>query len=160
MKENLVYDKHSGEMIGFTDIGDINNCLEEFRRDCEENRQKPQLATHMLVFMVSGIVSKLNYPYAQFPCTSLSADHLYSLVWGCVRHLEGIGFKVLATTCDGASCNRNFMVTLVSSCTKRITPTAMNLDPCFFSPMLHILLKQRETAEPTHLLTASHVHCG
>ena len=108
VKENLVYDKHSGEMIGFTDIGDINNCLEEFRRDCEENRQKPQLATHMLVFMVSGIVSKLNYPYAQFPCTSLSADHLYSLVWGCVRRLEGIGFKVLATTCDGASCNRKF----------------------------------------------------
>ena len=61
---------------------------------------------HMLIFMVSGIVSKLNYPYAQFPCTSLTADQLYSPVWGCVSRLEGIGFKVLATTCDVASWNR------------------------------------------------------
>jgi len=109
IKEDLVYDKNSGEMIGFSNIGDINNCLEAFQRDCEDDTQKPQLATHMLVFMVSGIASKLNYPYAQFPCTSLSGDQLYSLVWGCIRRLEGIGFKVVATTCDGASCNRKFI---------------------------------------------------
>ena len=71
--------------------------------------QKPQLATHMLVFMVCGIVSNLKFAYAQFPCSSLTADQLHSLVWGCIRRLEGIGFKVLATTCDGASCNRKFM---------------------------------------------------
>ena len=163
VKENLVYDKHSGEMIGFTDIGDINNCLEEFRRDCEENRQKPQLATHMLVFMVSGIVSKLNYPYAQFPCISYQLI-IFILLCGVVY----VVLKELVLRCwqQHAMVHHvtekfsNFMVTLVSSCTKRITPTAMNLDPCFFSPMLHILLKQRETAGPTHLLTASHVHCG
>ena len=27
MKESLVYDKHTGKIIGFTDLGDVNNCL-------------------------------------------------------------------------------------------------------------------------------------
>ena len=138
----------------------LNNCLEEFRQDCEE---KPQLATHMLVFMVSGIVSKLNYPYAQFPCTSLSADHLYSLVWGCVRRLEGILFKVLATTCNGASCNRKIFKLhgdIGELVYKTDNPYSNESRPLFFSPMLHILLKQREIAGPPHLLTANHVHCG
>ena len=109
LKEDLVYDKHSGEMIGFINVGDVNNCLAAFQRESVSDSQKPQLATHMLVFMVCGIVSNLKFAYAQFPCSSLTADQLYSLVWGCIRRLEGIGFKVLATTCDGASCNRKFM---------------------------------------------------
>ena len=95
-------------MIGFINIG-YNNCLAAFQRESVSDSQKPQLATHMLVFMVCGIVSNLKFAYAQFPCSSLTADQLYSLVWGCIRRLEGIGFKVLATTCDGASCNRKFM---------------------------------------------------
>ena len=27
VKESLVYDKHTGKIIGFTDLGDVNNCL-------------------------------------------------------------------------------------------------------------------------------------
>ena len=62
----------------------------------------------MLVFMVSGLLSDLQFPYVQFPTDSITADQLYSLVWECVRHLEAIEFKVLAITCDGASPNRKF----------------------------------------------------
>ena len=104
-----MYDKHSGEMIGFVNIGDVNNSLMAFQRAFESESDKPQLATHMLVFMVCGILTNLRFPYAQFSCKSSTADQLFSLVWGCVRHLEVAGFKVLATTCDGASCNRKFM---------------------------------------------------
>ena len=60
------------------------------------------------MFMVCGILSDLEFPYAQFPCTSVTADQLYPLLWGCVRRLEAAGFRVLATTCDGASANRTF----------------------------------------------------
>ena len=98
-------DKHSGEMIGFVNIGDVNNSLMAFQRACESESEKLQLATHMLVFMVCGILTNLRFPYAQFSCKSSTADQLFSLVWGCVRRLEVAGFKVLATTCDGASCN-------------------------------------------------------
>ncbi len=55
--------------------------------------------------MVRGLFS---FPYVQFPCSSLSTYTLYALVWECVAHLETIGFKVLALTADGASCNRKF----------------------------------------------------
>lgn len=108
IKEDLVYHKHTGELIGFTNIGDINEQLSAFEKACmSDSPPQPQLATHMLVFMVSGILSDLQFPYAQFPTTSITADQLYSLVWGCVRRIEAAGLKVLAVTCDGASPNRN-----------------------------------------------------
>ena len=55
LKEDLVYDKHSGEMIGLINVGDVNNCLAAFQRESVSDSQKPQLATHMLVFMVCGM---------------------------------------------------------------------------------------------------------
>ena len=109
IKEDLVYDKHSGDIIGFTNLGDVNDQLLAFEQTHLNPSPQPQLATHMLVFMVCGILSNLEFAYAQFPCTSVTGDQLYSLVWGCVRHLETAGFKVLATTCDGAASNRKFI---------------------------------------------------
>ena len=44
-QENLVWDKHSGELIGFVDLGDIN-----INYVTLENSQK--LATHVLVFFL------------------------------------------------------------------------------------------------------------
>ena len=108
IKEDLVFNKHTGELIGFTNIGELNECLFKFEQACRGEIEQPQLATHMLVFMVSGLLSDLQFPYVQFPTDSITADQLYSLVWECVRHLEAIEFKVLAITCDGASPNRKF----------------------------------------------------
>ena len=62
----------------------------------------------MLVFMVRGLFLKLEFPYAQFPCDSLAGEQLFPIVWGCVERLEACGFKVIALTADGASCNRKF----------------------------------------------------
>ena len=109
IKEDLVYDKHSGDIIGFVNLGETNDLLLAFEQAHLNPSPQPQLATHMLVFMVCGILSNLEFPYAQFPCTTVTGDQLYSLVWGCVRQLETAGFKVLATTCDGASSNRKFI---------------------------------------------------
>lgn len=61
------------------------------------------------MFMVRGLFSNLTFPYVQFPCTSLSGEQIYPLVWDCIGHLEVLGFKVLTLTADGASCNRKFM---------------------------------------------------
>ena len=55
IKEDLVFDKHSGMMIGFTNLGDINmhllQCEESMKKD---NAPKPQIAKSMMVFMVRG----------------------------------------------------------------------------------------------------------
>ena len=61
----------------------------------------------MLVFMVKGIFTRLEFLYAHFPCTSLTAEFLYPIVWDAIRH-EALGLKVLVLTCDGAGPNRKF----------------------------------------------------
>ena len=90
-------------------VGDVNNQLLQFEREWTSNSNgQPPLATHMLTFMVRGLLSDFEFPYAQFASSSMSGDQLYSLVWGCVRRLEACGFKVIALTCDGVSPNRKF----------------------------------------------------
>lgn len=96
VKEDLVYDKHTANLLGFVRIGDINDHLVKVEKSKESETLRPQLATHVLTFMVSGLFSDLEYPYASFPCTCITGDQLYSLVWGCIRRLEACGFKVVS----------------------------------------------------------------
>ena len=104
IKKDLVYDKNSSQIIGFVNLGNINNQLLEFERS-QTGESQPRVATHMLVFMVRGLFSCLEFPYVQVP-TSLSGELLFPIVWECVKHLEAIGFK--AHTPDGVSSNRKF----------------------------------------------------
>ena len=69
----------------------------------------PTLANSMLVFMVRGLFTSLEFPYAQFPCKAITGDQLFNPFWEAVGRLERIGFKVLATTFDGASVNRRLV---------------------------------------------------
>lgn len=54
--KDLVYKKHSGELIGFVDITDINQHLTALEQSCLGETPTHQLATHMLVFMLVFIV--------------------------------------------------------------------------------------------------------
>lgn len=110
IKADLVYNKHSGEMIGFVNITDINQHLAAFEQHCKNDQETPphNLATHMLVFMVRGLFSTLEFPYVQFPVDSSTCDVIQVLVWQCIERLEIIGLKVLAIVCDGATPNRKF----------------------------------------------------
>ena len=107
IKEDLVYNKNTSEIIGFVDLGDVNNQLLQMERS--DTKDAPRhVATKMMVFMVRGIFSNLEFPYAQYPCASLSADTIFPIAWNCIAQLETCGFKVMALTGDGASCNRKF----------------------------------------------------
>ena len=80
--------------------------LEAFQHSVEEGHTAGStLANSMLVLMVRGLFSQLQFPYAQFPCTALSGHQLYELFWDAVGRLEGCGFMVLALTCDGLAAN-------------------------------------------------------
>ena len=107
IKEDLVYDKHSSQIIGFVNLGNINNQLLELERS-QTGESQPPVATHMLVFMVRGLFSNLEFPYVQVPTSSLAGDVLFPIVWECIKHLEACDFKVIALTSDGASPNRKF----------------------------------------------------
>ena len=95
IREDLVFDKHSRALIGFTSLGDITDHLIKFEESLTEDKlPKPKLAKTMMVFMVRGLFSSLQFPYAQFPCSDLSGDLLYDPFWEAVRRIENCGFKV------------------------------------------------------------------
>ena len=105
VKEGLVYNKEQGNMVRFSRIDDIGNYLKEYSRHILSDEKSPELASHMLVAMVRGLFSSLEFLYVQFPVNALSADVIYPLIWECISHLE---MKVITVTANGASCNKKF----------------------------------------------------
>ena len=72
IREDLVYNKHTGKMIGFTDLGNINNHLLLFERMINEEQvtAKP-LAKSILAIMVKGLFT--------WEHLSISWEHLQQL---------------------------------------------------------------------------------
>ena len=66
IKNDLVYDKHDGSLIGFVNIGNINNQILEFKTMMKSGGGSPSLASTMMMFMVRGLLHKFDYPYTQF----------------------------------------------------------------------------------------------
>ena len=57
MKEGLVYNKTSRDIVGFVNIGDIDQQLIQL----EQNGAHPPIAKYVLVLMVRGLLFKLNF---------------------------------------------------------------------------------------------------
>ena len=95
IKEDLVYNKHDGRLVGFANLGDINNHLTRFEQQLESNNSTPALAKTIVAFMVKGLFSSLRFCYAQFPCCTLVGEQLFTLFWETVFRLERLGFKVM-----------------------------------------------------------------
>ena len=56
VKENLVYDKYTGGVVGFTNLGSINDELLQLEHDCQGDSMLPaSIAKQLLVVMVSVI---------------------------------------------------------------------------------------------------------
>ena len=112
IKEDLVYNKHTNALVGFTNLGEINHHLLTFERSLQEDASgggsDKLLARTMTVMMVRGLFSKLEFPYVQFPCNKVTEDLLFQPFWEAVRRIEFLGLKVIAATADGASTNRRF----------------------------------------------------
>lgn len=52
------------------------------------------LAKTMLVLLVRGLCTSLQYPYAQFACKNLKAELMFIPVIEAISRLETIGLKV------------------------------------------------------------------
>ena len=107
-KSGLVYNKSSRKLIGFTELGDINEELNEFERSFEGGKKPKAFATHVICFMARGLVKRFNYPVGYFASCGFDSDQLYPIVWEAVRVLEMTGFYVRAFISDGATPNRRF----------------------------------------------------
>ena len=106
VKESLVYDKFTGKVVGFTDLGNINDELLHLEEACQGDEKHPTIATHILVLMVRGVFFKLQFPYAHFATNGVTGDLLFPIVWEAIRQI--VGLKVIFITADGASPNRKF----------------------------------------------------
>ena len=101
VEENLVWDKHNGELIGFVDLGDSN--LHEATGTGDE------IASHILVFLVRGVVNPIKFSLATFATKGATATQIFPLFWKAVSILElSVDLKVIAATADGASPNKTF----------------------------------------------------
>ena len=65
--EDLVFDKHGRHLMGFVNLGCVNDQLQELEKKSQTNQPHEHLATHVLTVMVRGIFMKLEFPYASFP---------------------------------------------------------------------------------------------
>lgn len=112
IKEDLVYDKNTGQIVGFTQLGEMNDTLAQVEsKGCtdDESVEHPPIADHMMVLFIRGLFFKFNFPYAHFPTRKgIVGKMLFPIVWEAIRQLEAIGFKVISVTADGASPNRKF----------------------------------------------------
>ena len=129
---------------------EVDNALHllELERS-ERGEQHQSVATNILMLMVCGFFSDLQFPYVQFPCTSLSADIIFALVWATIKRLEIYGFKVLACTADGASCNWNslrYTIPEHNYHTRHRIYLVMTRGQCFSFRTHHISLRQYEMA--------------
>lgn len=101
IKKDLVYNKISGELVGFVNLGDTNMDLLAFERAItsespadEDSIANEPLASTMLGIMVRGLFTRLQFPYAYFPSNKLTGDLMYEPFWEAVLRLETLGFKV------------------------------------------------------------------
>lgn len=108
IKEDLVYNKHTGALIGFVNLGETNSHLLQFERSLESDPADTLEPLTKTMLMVRGLFSSLEFPYVQFPCGKFTGDLLFDPFWEAVRRVEMCGLKVLAATADGVSPNHCF----------------------------------------------------
>ena len=84
IRDNLVYDKHEGQLIGFVDLGETNNHLVDFESSSSTDRE---LAKSMVVLMVRGLFANVNFPYAQFACCTVSGELIMDPIWEAAKEI-------------------------------------------------------------------------
>ena len=105
VKEDIVYDKFTGNVIGFCNLGTISDELLQLENTTDIH---PPVAKQILAIMIRGVFFKFDFPLAHFSTEGVTADLLFPIVWEGIRVVESTGLKVIAVTADGASPNRKF----------------------------------------------------
>ena len=99
---NLVLDKVTGELIGFTDLGDPDLKFGSLEKVDE-------IASRAQALLLHGVCTELKFCLAHFATTGVTAAQLMPLFWEAVDILETTcNLWVIAAASNGASPNRRF----------------------------------------------------
>lgn len=89
-----MYDKHSGELVGFVDLDKIGNQLFFIKEELQQENHS--LAKYLIIVMVRGLTFNLKFPLADFATNGITSDQLFSILWKAVEILEtDVGFCCL-----------------------------------------------------------------
>ena len=95
IKEDLVYDKHSGQLIGFSSLGNVNDHLLTFEHSVvEDQAEEIGLEKAMMVVIIRSLFTSFRFPYAQFPRASVTGDLLFHPFWQAIYRLERMELKL------------------------------------------------------------------
>ena len=95
IRKSLVFDKHSGGLVGFVNLGDINQHLMEFEKALSEDSSPPTMANSMTVFMLRGLFTSFTSCSHSFRAPALlHGDLVYDPFWEAVCRAERCGLKV------------------------------------------------------------------
>ena len=118
IKSGVVFSKTTGKLVGFCEMGEINDEIEKFSKAMEsqaatekqflEPGSDRNIAKYVIVFMVRGIFSNLQYAFGHFAGEGFDSDQIFPCALEAIRILESIGLCVRAITADGSSPNRNY----------------------------------------------------
>ena len=136
IKEGLVFNPSTFELVGFTDLDDDEIELPSIGQ-LKESDSKPEnkLATHVLQFY---------FPCAFFLTRGVTAQKLNRLFWQGVSILHGFNFTIMLACCDGAPENRAFMNMNGNNASKSKCYNPFSRKPLFFiSDPPHLLKKLR-----------------
>ena len=93
VKENLVYDKFTGSVIGFANLGEMNNELLALKQKCKKWWRSCTCCELSSCSDGKGNLFKVRIP----PCPFWNCGHKLE----CVRQVEGIGLKAIFITANG-----------------------------------------------------------
>ena len=159
IKDKLVYNRASGELIGYVELGDINTALQQLESDSGSKKDEKQIATHALCFMARSLVSKNCMPVAQYATNCLTADSLFHMFWEVVAELEMNGINVRCSISDGAATNRKFYQLhhndfpdddVTYRCINPFSEIEANQTLFFISDVPHLLKTTRNCVENSH----------
>ena len=129
IKLNLVFDKHSGELIGYLDF------KEPKKNFATIEEEKNTLAIHALIFYLWRIATNLKYSLAYFATNGVTSGKVMALFWEAVTILElSFNLCVIAVTSDGASPNCRF-------CRMHKNLHNDNIDICFKAINLYAMYR-------------------
>lgn len=80
IKSSLVLSKSSGKLIWFTELGDINEELDQFERTVSGKMVPKRPATHVFCIMARGLVKHINYPIGYFRSCGFDNNQLYGVL--------------------------------------------------------------------------------
>lgn len=156
-----MFNKVTGELIGFTDLGDLDLNYGVLEKTNE-------IATHALAFLVRGVCTELKFCRAYFATTGVTAAQMMPLFLEAVAILEtSCNLWVIVATSDGASPNRRFYRLHkprdggadTDVCYRTVNLFAPHRFIYFFL-MLHTWLKQPETVCYTRIPAVAHDTSG